>query len=106
MQSEAEELEAAARCDSEAANIITLNMMHEIVTGRKSVEEARKEHADSMMAYTLGREAPYAERLRFEVQRGGTEDPGEDMGIGPMLRQGAGKIKDVVTGEEEGRSAA
>ena len=30
--------EAGARCDSEAANMITLNLMHDIVTGAKSVE--------------------------------------------------------------------
>ena len=27
--------EAGARCDSEAANFITLNFMHEIVTGKR-----------------------------------------------------------------------
>ena len=27
--------EVAAQCDSEAANIITLNLMHEIVTGSR-----------------------------------------------------------------------
>lgn len=32
--------------------------MHEIVTGRMTVEEARKGYAESMMAYTMGRSAP------------------------------------------------
>lgn len=90
--------EAGARCDSEAANTITLNLMHEIVTGKMSVEEARTVYADSMMAYTLGREAPYAERLLFALPGGGTEDPDENMGAGPVLRQAAGKVKDVLTG--------
>ena len=34
--------EAAARCDSEAANLLTLNLMHDIVIGKTSVEEARE----------------------------------------------------------------
>lgn len=90
--------EAGARCDSEAANTITLNFMHEIVTGRMTVEEARKGYAESMMAYTMGRSAPYAERLQFPVPPGGTEDPDEDMGIAPAVRQAAGKIKDMISG--------
>lgn len=92
--------EAGARCDSEAANTITLNLMHEIVVGNMTVEEARKAYADSMMAYTMGRSAPYAERLQFTPPRGGTEDPDEDMGITPIVRQAAGKVKDMLTGGE------
>ena len=90
--------EAGARCDSEAANIITLNLMHDIVTGAKTVEEAREVYADSMMAYTMGRSAPYAERLQFTPALGGTEDPDEDMGVAPIVRQAAGKVKDMLTG--------
>jgi hypothetical protein len=90
--------EAAARCDSEAANIITLNLMHEIVTGRMSVEEARKVYAENMMGYTMGRPAPYAERLQFPVPQGGTEDPDENMGVAPAVRQAIGKVKDMVSG--------
>ncbi len=40
--------EAAARCDSEAANVLTLNLMNDIVTGKTSVEEARKTYAENM----------------------------------------------------------
>ncbi|HSH83378.1 MAG TPA: hypothetical protein VLA19_33005 [Herpetosiphonaceae bacterium] len=62
--------EAGARCDSEAANMITLNLMHEIVTGKRSVEEARKVYAENMAAYTMGRTAPYAEQFLFPLSRG------------------------------------
>jgi hypothetical protein len=92
--------EAGARCDSEAANFITLNLMHEIVTGKRSVEEARKVYAENMAAYTMGRPAPYAERFLFAVPRGGTEDLDEAMIAGAMMRQAAGKVKDVLTGSE------
>ena len=92
--------EAGARCDSEAANMITLNLMHEIVTGKRTVDEAREVYAENMAGYTVGRPAPYAERLLFPVAQGGTEDPDEGMGMTPVLKQAAGKVKDVLTGHE------
>ncbi|MEW5926968.1 MAG: hypothetical protein AB1941_05765 [Gemmatimonadota bacterium] len=92
--------EAAARCDSEAANTITLNLMHEIVTGQRSVEEARKVYAENMAAYTVGRPAPYAERFLFPLPQQGTEDPDESMMAGAMARQAVGKVKDLLTGRE------
>lgn len=93
--------EAGARCDSEAANLITLNLMHEIVTGKRSVEEARQVYAENMAGYTMGRPAPYAERFLFAVPHGGTEDPDESMMAGAMARQAVGKVKDLLTGNEE-----
>lgn len=93
--------EVAARCDSEAANILGLNMVHEIVTGKRSVEDARETSVQNTVAYNLGRNAPYAERLLFEVPDGGTEDLDESMITGPMLQQVAGKVKDVLTGSDE-----
>ena len=91
--------EAAARCDSEAANFLTLNLMHEIVSGKTSVEDARKIYAENIASFTLGRPTPYCEGFLFEVPRGGTEDPDEAvMGAGTVARQAAGKVKDMVTG--------
>jgi hypothetical protein len=90
--------EVAARCDSEAANVLTLNLMHELVTGVKTVEEARQVYAESMVGFTLGRSAPYAESLRFDVPEGGTEDPDEAIAGGAMIRQSVGKVKDLLTG--------
>lgn len=93
--------EVAARCDSEAANVLGLNMVHEIVTGKRNVEEARQTSVQNTVAYNLGRNAPYAERLLFDVPQGGTEDLDESMITGPMLQQAAGKVKDLVTGSQE-----
>ncbi len=50
--------EADARCDSEAANFITLNFMREIATGKRTVEEAREAYASEMAAYLVNRPAP------------------------------------------------
>ena len=93
--------EAAARCDSEAANILTMNLMHDLITGKTTVEEARQTYADNMVGYTLGRSAPYAERFQFEVSPGGTEDPDQAIAGGAMARQTVGKIKDVLSGSQE-----
>ncbi len=93
--------EAGARCDSEAANFLTLNLMHDLVTGKTSVEEARKIYAETMAGFTLGRAAPRAERFQFAVPQGGTEDPDESMIGGAIVRQTLGKVKDLLTGSEE-----
>ncbi len=92
--------EAAGRCDSEAANVLGLNMVHEIVTGKRTVDEARETSTQNTVAYNLGRNAPYAERLLFEVPEGGTEDLDESMITGPLVEQMAGKVKDLLTGSE------
>ena len=91
--------EAGARCDSEAANFITINFMHEIVTGKRTVDEARAAYAEQMSAYMLGRPAPYAERLLFDPPEGGTADKDESMISGAMANQIAQKAMDVVAGE-------
>ena len=93
--------EVSARCDSESANALGLNMVHEIVTGKRSVEDARETSAQNTAAYTLGRNAPYAERLLFEVPQGGTEDLDETTIPHAALQQTAGKLKDLVTGGSE-----
>lgn len=89
--------EVAARCDSEAANVLGINMVHEIVTGKRTAQEAREVSAQNTVAYNLGRSAPYAERLLFEVSEGGTEDLDEGMISGPIAKQTAGKIRDLLT---------
>jgi hypothetical protein len=76
-------------------------MVHEIVTGKRTVEDARETSSQHTVAYNLGRSAPYAERLLFEVPRGGTEDLDEPMIVRPIAAQVAGKVKDVVTGRKE-----
>lgn len=93
--------EVWARCDSEAANVLGLNMVHEIVTGKRTVEEARETSSQHTVAYNLGRSAPYAERLQFEVPNGGTEDLDKPVIARPIAQQVAGKVKDIVTGQKE-----
>ncbi len=51
--------EVGARCDHEAYNILTLNLVHDIVTGARTVEDAREMYAETAAAYSMGRPAPY-----------------------------------------------
>ena len=95
--------EVAARCDSEAANVLGLNMVHELVTGKRTVQEARHTSEQNTVAYNAGRQAPYAERLLFAVPEGGTEDLDKSHLSGALLQQAVSKLKDVATpggGEE------
>ncbi|WP_159943362.1 MULTISPECIES: hypothetical protein [unclassified Nocardiopsis] len=93
--------EAAARCDSEAMNILTLNLMHDIVRGARSVEEARSVYAENAAAHTMGRSAPYTERLLFTPPEEETGDPDESGIAGAMAHQAAGKAKDMVRGDDD-----
>jgi hypothetical protein len=88
--------EAGARCDSEAANLITLNLMHEIVTRQRTVEQAREKYAEQMAAYSVGRSAPYAERLLFDPPSDDTRDRDEARMADKMVTQAVGKAKDVT----------
>jgi len=98
--------EAGARCDSEAANTLTLNIMHDIATGKTTADEARETFGQIMVAYTLGRPAPYAEGLQFAVPDGGTEDEDERVISATTLgQQAVGKVTDLLTGNDQASSS-
>ena len=92
--------EVAARCDSEAANTITLNLMHEIVTGKLTVDEAREVYAENVAAYAMGRDAPYVEQFRFEIPREGTEDLDETIIGGEVAEQLTAKAMDLLSADD------
>ncbi len=93
--------EAAARCDSEAANMLTLNLMHDIVTAKTSVDQAREIYAEKIASYGMGRPTPYCEALQFAPPAGPTADLDEAvMSAGDMARQAAGKVKDAISGTD------
>ena len=89
----------------EEMNFLALNLMHEIVTGRRTTDEARKGYAETAMAFMMDRRVPYTEGLQFEVPRGGTADLDETMMAGPMIDQngGKGEGRSRVSGEEAHR---
>lgn len=67
--------EVSARCHDEQANFLALNLMHDIVTGAKSVQEARDYYAKEFADYRRKQPTPYMERLRFAPADGNAGDP-------------------------------
>ena len=61
--------EVSARCHDEEANNLALNLAHDIVTGEKTVDEARAYYAKEFLDYRRGLPTPYMDELRFEPRR-------------------------------------
>ena len=87
--------EVSARCHDEEANNLAFNLVHDIVTGAKSVEEARDYYAKEFIDYRRKKPTPYMERLRFDTEHG-TTDPDERVFSNEELEQAAAE------GEESG----
>lgn len=67
--------EASAKCHSEEMNFLTLNLLNDIITGKRDVENARNfyaETAKNFMMYHIS--SPYTEGLLFPKQTN-TADP-------------------------------
>ncbi|HLU03084.1 MAG TPA: hypothetical protein VKZ94_09995 [Advenella sp.] len=69
--------EVSARCHDEQANLLALNLMHDIVTGQKNVEQARAYYGKEFLDYRRKKNTPYMEKLRFEPNRQNAMDPDE-----------------------------
>ena len=69
--------ELSARCDQEPANFLAINLAHDIVTERKSIEEARREYAETMQRMMAGQSPAYVQGLQFDLPEGNQRDPDE-----------------------------
>jgi len=67
--------EVSARCHDEQANFLALNLMHDIITDAKGVEEARAYYAKEFADARRKQPTPYMEGLRF---RPGTDTADPD----------------------------
>lgn len=95
--------EVSATCDNEAANFLSMNLMHDIFQGTRTVKEARKEFAGQTAAWTMNRCVPYTERFHFDLPNAfETPDPDQLEMVGAMAHQSVEKAKDPLrTGEAE-----
>lgn len=66
--------EFSARCDKEAMNFLALNLANDIVTGKRSVDEARDFYAKTAMDFKQGKQSNYTQGLLFGKMRA-TADP-------------------------------
>jgi hypothetical protein len=67
--------EVSARCHDEQANFLALNLMHDIVTGKKNAQEARDYYAKEFADYRRKKPTPYMEKLDFAPANGDACDP-------------------------------
>jgi hypothetical protein len=66
--------EVSARCHDEQANFLALNLMHDIVTGAKTVDEARRYYGTEFLDARRNQPTPYMDGLRFRPPVGETAD--------------------------------
>ncbi len=89
--------QVTASCDNEPANLLSVNLMHEIVEGRLTAEEARNEFGEQTAAWLMNREAPYTERIQFaqpsESETGYGDEP---VTKGATVHQTVEKVKDTL----------
>jgi len=88
--------ELSARCDLEGHNILTLNLDHDIVTGKKTVQEARTAFGEIVAQDVMGKHPAYVESLQFETASKG-EAAFADVPVipgSPMRAAVAGKASD------------
>ncbi len=70
--------EISAMCDKEAANILALNLAHEVIEGEKRIPEARQAFADAVKEMDEGKEPELTKSLQLETE-GETADPDESV---------------------------
>lgn len=69
--------ELSSRCDSEGANTATLNLAHQLIEGQLSVDEARRQMAESIQAHMQGNTPRIMTALQFNPPNRDITNPGE-----------------------------
>jgi hypothetical protein len=67
--------ELSARCGGTSMNFVAINLAHDIVTGKRTVEEARAEYTRLYKAYKSGEKPPYTQQFQFPLPKENTRDP-------------------------------
>lgn len=67
--------EVSARCHDEEANRLALNLMHDIVTGAKTAQQAREYYAKEFADYRRKKPTPYMDKLHFTPGNRSAADP-------------------------------
>ncbi len=66
--------EMSARCGGTSMNFVAINLAHDIITGKRSVREAREEYMRLYKSYKAGEKHPYTQAFQFELPHGDTRD--------------------------------
>jgi hypothetical protein len=66
--------ELSARCGGTSMNFVAINLAHDIITGKRTVRQARDEYTRLYKAYKSGEKPPYTQSFQFELPRRDTRD--------------------------------
>lgn len=72
--------ELVAMCDKEEMNFLALNLAHDIITGKRSVDDARAFFARTAGDFMKGQRPAYTQELQFKAG-GRTADPDESVDL-------------------------
>ena len=67
--------EMSARCGGTSMNFVAINLAHDIVTGKRSVQDARAEYTRLYQAYQNDEHPEYTKGFVFDLPAGETADP-------------------------------
>ena len=67
--------EMSAKCDKEGANFLAINLAHDVLTGKKTVEQARTFYANAIKEFAFqNKMSPYMKSFQFSMSKGTTND--------------------------------
>jgi hypothetical protein len=66
--------ELSARCGGTSMNFVAINLAHEIITGRRTVAEARDEYTRLYTAFERGEKPAYTQGFQFSLPNADTKD--------------------------------
>jgi hypothetical protein len=66
--------ELSARCGGTSMNFVAINLAHDIISGRRTVAEARREYGRLYEAYNAGEKPPYTQAFQFDMPAEDTKD--------------------------------
>jgi hypothetical protein len=96
--------ELSARCDDEAANLVALNLAHEVISGKRSAQDARDFYPKALVAHLEKQSSPYAEKLQFAPQKSSAFP--DQTTVSQDMVQKAMKIKQAMAKELEQKAGA
>lgn len=67
----------SAECNWEEANILALNLANDVITGKKTIEAARKFYGETIVAFKKGGKPEYTQKLLFtpSMKSGFSDEP-------------------------------
>jgi hypothetical protein len=96
--------EISARCDMEEANLLAVNLAHDIITGKRTVEDARAFYPQAVMAHLTKQPTAYTQKLQFSA-KGNSADPDKTTVDSEMIKK-AEEIKQAMMKQDQEKGEA